>query len=394
MELNGREITVVGAGIAGLAAALALSRQGAVVTVLEQAEAVREFGAGFQITPNGARVLEGLGLAKPLSALSLLSHGVEIIDGPTGRRVIRLDLARLRPREPHRFVRRPDLIALLFDAVREAGVTLRLNARVLAADVTGQTVRLNLAGGETHEAHLLIGADGIHSPVRAAVEGEDSTQPFFTGQVAWRAVVRGEAEPVAQVHTGPGRHLVTYPLPRGLRNIVAVEERASWAAEDWRAVDDPANLRAAFAGFAPPVRRLLAEVDEVHLWGLFRHGLVQHWHRGAAIVIGDAAHPTLPFLAQGANMALEDAWLIAATLAAAPDAEQGFSDFVRLRRARVSRLVAAANANARNYHLTGASRQAAHMVLRVGGMLAPSAAIGRFDWIYRYDPVGASRMGG
>lgn len=317
--------------------------------------------------------------------------GFEIVDGPTGRSVIRLDLARLRPEEPHRFVRRPDLISLLFDAIREAGVTLRLHTRVLAADVTGQTARLSLAGGDTHEAPLLIGADGLHSTVRAAVEGDDATPPFFTGQVAWRAVVRGEAEPVARVHAGPGRHLVTYPLPRGLQNIVAVEERHAWAAEDWRTEDDPANLRAAFAGFAPAIRALLAQVEEVHVWGLFRHEIVRHWQRGAAIVIGDAAHPTLPFLAQGANMALEDAWLIAGALAAAPDAEQGFAEFVRLRRPRVARLVAAANANARNYHLTGAARQAAHMVLRIGGTLAPSTAIGRFDWIYRYDPTAIYR---
>lgn len=387
--VDGRKVTVVGAGVAGLTVALALARRGAQVTLLEQAEAVREFGAGLQITPNGAAVLEALGLRSSLSAVSLRSQAVEIRDGLTDRSVIRLDLARLRPDLPHRLVRRPDLIALLFAAAREAGVTVRLGTRLVSVDVTGQTARLLLTEGETHEAPLLIGADGLRSVVRAAIEGEEDRPPFFTGQIAWRAMIPEEpgAQPRAEVFTGPGRHLVSYPLLHHQRNLVAVEERTSWSAEDWRAVDDPANLRAAFAGFAPRVRGWLERVEEVNLWGLFRHEVARHWHRGAAVIIGDAAHPTLPFLAQGANMALEDAWLLVAALEALPTAEEAFATFANVRRDRVRRLVDAANGNARNYHLRGPLKTAAHLALKLGGALAPSAAIGRFDWIYRYDPT-------
>lgn len=185
---------------------------------------------------------------------------------------------------------------------------------------------------------------------------------------------------------GPGRHLVSYPLRGGrLRNIVAVEERHRWAEESWSATDDPLALRLAFEGFSGPVPGWLEQVEAVNLWGLFRHPVAARWHGHGAAILGDAAHPTLPFLAQGANMALEDAWVLAAMLAAQDSAEAAFAAYQLARRDRVTRIVAAANANARNYHLKGPMRLAGHLALRLSGRLAPGLALSRFDWLYDFD---------
>ena len=397
MSLIGQRVTVLGAGVAGLAVARALALRGAVVEVLEQADAIREVGAGLQISPNGAAVLTALGLGPALQAASLRAAAVELRDGLTGGLLTRLEVARLRPDQGYHFVHRADLIALLLAGAQEAGVSLRLLERVVSVDLAGfRPVVVTGAGRQAVE--VLIGADGIQSPTRTALNGK--VAPFFTHQVAWRALIpnfsaagAGGAN-VAEVHLAPGRHLVSYPLRGGtLRNIVAVEERRTWAEEGWSFPDDPAALRSAFAGFAPQVRAWLDRVQDVWLWGLFRHPIADHWQRslpgGVVAILGDAAHPTLPFLAQGANMALEDAWVLADCLAAAETYAAGLALYQARRVPRVARAVAAAEANARNYHRRGVSRFAAHQVLRLGGRLAPGLAPGlalsRFDWLYGHD---------
>jgi salicylate hydroxylase len=233
----------------------------------------------------------------------------------------------------------------------------------------------------------------LHSVVRAALNGR--VAPFFTRQVAWRAVIAAEADaaPVAEVHMGPGRHLVSYPLRGGrLRNIVAVEERGRWVEESWSLQDDSPDLRLAFEGFAPRVRGWLDQVVQSGLWGLFRHPVARVWgqvataapDRGLAL-LGDAAHPTLPFLAQGANMALEDAWVLARTLDEAQDLASALAAYQAARAPRCARIVAAANANARNYHLRAPWRGLAHLGLAAVSRLAPGQLLRRYDWIYGLD---------
>ncbi len=389
MGVDGAEITVLGAGVAGLAVARALALQGAAVTVLEQADAIREVGAGLQISPNGAAVLRALGLGDALTAASTRADAVELRDGRDGDLVLRLDLARLRPQQGYHFVHRADLIDLLAKGARDAGVQLRLLQQIEAVDLSGDTPRLVTAQGAELRPGLLIGADGLHSKTRGALNGAET--PFFTGQVAWRAIIPCEpgADPVAEVHMGPGRHLVSYPLRGGtLRNIVAVEERKAWVQEGWSLRDDPMELRLAFERFGPRVRGWLDRVEDVYLWGLFRHVVAPVWTRamaqGGAAILGDAAHPTLPFLAQGASMGLEDAWVLADCLARLPLA-QALDSFQTKRHPRTSRIVAAANANARAYHLSGMQRSLAHTALRIGGTLAPGLALKRFDWLYDHD---------
>ena len=386
MSLTGQSITVLGAGIAGLSCARALALRGARVTVLEQADAIREVGAGLQISPNGAAVLRALGLGSALDRAGLAAEGVRLIDGPTARPVLSMDLGH----RDFRLLHRADLIALLLDGAREAGVEVRLLQRIETVDLTGARPRIVTAEGAALVPDLLIGADGLHSRTRAALNG--AAAPVFTGQVAWRAVLP-EADnpaPVAEVHLGPGRHLVSYPLRGGRQcNIVAVEERSRWVEESWSLRDDPMALRLAFATFSPRVRGWLDRIGEVHLWGLFRHPVARRWHGGRAVLLGDAAHPTLPFLAQGANMALEDAWVLADCLARHDPPEAAFAAYQQARSARCARIVAASAANARAYHLASPLREIAHLGLRIGGRIAPQAALRRYDWIYGLDVTAA-----
>jgi len=390
--MKGREVTILGAGVAGLALARALALKGAEVTVLEQADAIREVGAGLQIGPNGAAVMRALGLGTALEAASVRAAAVELKDGFSGATVLRMDLARLRPGQGWHFLHRADLIGVLAEGARAAGAQLRLLQKVETVDLSGPRPRLVTAQGAVSEPSLLVGADGLHSPTRAALNGR--VAPFFTRQVAWRALIPEApgAAPVAEVHMGPGRHLVSYPLRGGaLRNIVAVEERHRWVEESWSLRDDPMEMRLAFEAFGPRVRGWLDQVQDVWLWGLFRHPVAAVWQRvlpeGAAAIIGDAAHPTLPFLAQGAGMGLEDAWTLAEALGRglAGDLPQALAAWSAARRPRCERIVAAANANARAYHLSGAVRPLAHAALRLGGLIAPGAALARYDWLYGHD---------
>lgn len=389
--LKGRKVTVLGAGVAGLAAARALALRGAEVEIVEQADAIREVGAGLQVSPNGAAVLKALGLGPALEAASVKAQAVELCDGGTGRLVTRLEVARLRPGQGYHFLHRADLIGLLLSGAEEAGVRLRLLSRVTAVDISGSRPVLAFEDGTQEAVGLLVGADGLHSPTRAAMNGR--VAPFFTGQVAWRALIPGDGGPeVAEVHMGPGRHLVSYPLRGGaLRNIVAVEERRRWAEEGWNLRDDPMEMRLAFKAFAPRVRAWLDQVEDVWLWGLFRHPVAPVWQRllgeedGGVAILGDAAHPTLPFLAQGASMGLEDAWVLAEDLARAPSLAAGLAAYQARREERVRRIVDTASRNARAYHLRAPLRQVAHAGLRLGGWLAPEMALARFDWLYGHN---------
>lgn len=380
----GTEVCVVGAGVAGLAVARALALRGARVTVLEQADAIREVGAGLQISPNGFAVLRALGLDADLAATAPRARAVVLVDGPSGAQVLRMRLGD----RPFHLVHRADLIDLLARGARDAGVEFRLLQKVETVELTDGRPLVRLATGAEMRPALLLGADGLHSKVRAALNG--AVAPFFTFMTAWRATIPCDPAdpPEAEVHLGPGRHLVSYPLRDGtLRNIVAVEERRRWVDEGWHVRDDPLELRLAFAEFNPRVTGWLEAVDEVGLWGLFRHPVARRWHddTGRVAILGDAAHPTLPFLAQGANLALEDAWVLAASLAGHDTPAAGLAAYQLSRAARAARTVAAANAQARNYHLGGLLRPAAHALLRLSGLVAPRAALQQYAWLHDHD---------
>ncbi len=385
MRLKDKTITIIGAGIGGLTAAIALRRQGANVTVLEQAEAISEVGAGLQITPNGLAVLKALDLAEDLAWCSQRARAVVLRSHTRSEEVLRLDLEQYAADLRYYFVHRSDLIGILADAARRAGVKVRLLQKVERIE-TGAQPKVHLANGARCGGDLVVGADGLHSRLRAALN--DSSEPFFTGQVAWRAVVPNTVGlgPEAQVFMGPGRHLVAYPMRDGsIVNLVAAQERKEWAGEGWNHKDDPENLRRAFAGFGGKAGDLLRAVDDVALWGLFRHEVAQNWQGEALALLGDAAHPTLPFMAQGANLALEDAWTLSSSLAEAPDMTMGLTLYQNRRRERAQKVVAAASSNAWKYHLRPPFNWPAHQILKLAGHFAPGRMVGQFDWIYRHD---------
>lgn len=376
---------VVGGGIGGLAAAAALARGGVSVTLIEQASQLHEVGAGLQISPNGMCVLRALGLAHGLEQRGAVrGRAVVLRDYKIGAEVARLDLMRLRSHQPYYFIHRADLIDLLAGAAKRENVTIELGAQV-ASIRPGDTPQVQMVDGSTRRAELIVAADGIHSVARPVLNGADAAA--FTGQVAWRALVPNTEHHANEVHVsmGPGRHLVSYPIRGGkLVNLVAVEERDTWAAEGWHHADDPEALRAAFSGFGGPASALLRQVEAVTLWGLHRHAVAASWGRDGVALLGDAAHPTLPFLAQGANMALEDAWVLAdAVLKGGGDVLAAYQS---RRFARATRVIEAANGNAWRYHLhPGPFRMAAHLGLRLASRFAPGRMVGAYDWLYGTD---------
>lgn len=427
-DLDGLQAIVVGAGIGGLTAALCLARRGAAVTVLERSPALGEVGAGIQISPNGSAVLAALGVLGRLGERALAGRAVELRDHRRGRMVLRLDLGQVPSPHPWLFLHRADLVGALAGAAAEAGIAVVLDAEVAAVDPgdRARRPRVDLADrtpspatvGGAHETagtpprpdrhaddrpterrtDLVVLADGVRSAVRYAIG--PAPEPSFAGQAAWRALVplqdgAGPSDPVARVWMGPGRHLVAYPVRGGrLINLVAVTARRDWIPEGWSHPDDPAAPRHAFASFGPEPRALLDRARDVHLWGLFRHPVARHWHRGRAVLVGDAAHPTLPFLAQGACMAIEDGWVLAGCLAAARREgrtwpEVALQRYAALRRPRCRRIVGRGSANALAYHLPALVAPAAHTLLRGVARLRPHAALRGLDWLYCYDPTAA-----
>jgi len=378
----GKSIKIVGGGIGGLAAGLALAQRGAAVTVYEKAGGIAEVGAGLQVSPNGMCVLDALGAGAAVRAKAVAGEAVSLRAAETGKEVAHLAL----DAGAYSFVHRADLVDALATAARAAGVQIR--PMHTAAHITPAAApQITFASGEEATADVVIDAGGLHSTLRGVLN--PASEPFFTGQVAWRALVpnTGGRGAQVQVHMAPGAHVVSYPLRGGaLLNIVAVQERAAWADEGWSHEDDPANLRAAFAGAGPEVTALLAQVQRVHLWGLFRHPVASVWTGANCALLGDAAHPTLPFLAQGANMALEDAWALAACLDAIENTSAALKRYQQLRLARVQRVIKTANGNAKRYHLRkGPVRFAAHLGLRVVSTAMPALMTAPFRWLYEYD---------
>ena len=383
----------MGGGIAGLASALCLRARGSDVCVLEAAPEIGEVGAGLQISPNGAAVLEALGLQAELDAVSTQLNAVHLADGLSGRCVLKLDLTKGAARygRPFRAVHRADLIGLLETAARRRDVTIETGVRAEVAMPDSQTLRL--ADGRTRSAPVILGADGVKSSLRPHIASPSTAR--FTRQVAWRATIPLPAEwpAEARVDMLPGAHVVTYPLTaRSLLNIVAVEETPTWTEDGWAQSGDPSELQSRFAQFNGPAAPMLRQITHCGRWGLFTHPVPKTWSKGAIGLLGDAVHPTLPFLAQGANMALEDAWILAKTLSAAPAPAKGLSHFTTARRARVRKIVKAASKNAQAYHLRPPIRGAAHIALGLMSHLAPDAPLRRFDWLYGHDVTGPAPL--
>ncbi len=380
MKIDGLNFVVIGGGIGGLASALALRQRGAHVTVLEQAPALTEVGAGIQISANGMAVLRALDVVRASPEAGQVSHGTTLRDYRKGRVISRLP----GPTSGLTYYfHRADLLDLLLKAAVQAGVQVRLGARASTVTKRPGEAEVVLDSGERLRSECAIAADGGRSVLRQVLNGDEA--PKFTHQIAWRATIPwsgSEENPRASLTMGPGRHVVTYPLRgQSLLNLVAIEERSDWQQEGWRLQGDPDELRARFSDFGGAVQEALAKVTETHLWALFLRPVAKNWQNGRLALLGDAAHPTLPFMAQGACLALEDAWILARSFSEQSGVSQALLSYETNRRPRARQVVAAAGANARNFHLRGPMRIGAQMALRIIG---PRLAH-KYEWIYSYD---------
>ena len=392
MPASKPHILIAGAGIGGLATALALLRSGYEVDLYEQAHELKEVGAGVQISPNGTRVLHELGVGAALRELSCEASGKEIRLWSTGQTWKLFDLGSVsvqRYGHPYLTVYRPDLIEVLAQAVRALKPdAIHFQAKVLGFEQRADQVALQFEQGQAL-GDVLIGADGVHSRIRQQLFGED--QPLVTGLMAWRGVIPMERlpehmrRPVGTNWVGPGAHVVHYPLHGGkLMNFVGVVERSDWQVESWSARGSVAECLADFRGWHEDVQSMIQAIAEPFKWALLQRPPLPTWGRGRVSLLGDACHPTLPFLAQGAVMTLEDAFILMRALQAETNAEQALQRYERARRTRTGRIVQGAADNTKRFHnpeLANAEGAAAYVSREWGEERVKQ----RYEWLFNYD---------
>ncbi len=386
-------ILIAGAGIGGLAAALALARRGFEVEIFEQAPELMELGAGVQISANGSRVLIDLGLKEPMERVVCEAALKEVRIWNTGRTWKLFDLGRdsiERFGAPYWFVHRGDMHRALLDAVRaRPNVRIHTGRRCTGFEQDGTAVRLTLAGGDTVSGDVLIGADGVHSMVRQTLW--EAGKPEFLGIICWRGLIRNEdlpeemRRPVGTNWVGPGGHVITYPLRRGeIMNWVGFGEREDWKVESWTEKGTRDECAKDFPNWHPLVHELIDKLDQPYKWALVGRAPLAAWTKGRVSMVGDACHPTLPFLAQGANMALEDGLVLARCLDAYADVEQALSRYEALRLERTTRIVNGSAESGRRFHNpTLADPDAA--IAYVDREWQPDKVRLRYDWLFEYD---------
>ena len=395
-------ILIAGGGIGGLTAALALTQFGHDVTILEQADSLGEVGAGLQISPNGMKVFEALGLSDRIAATAFQPEGIEMRLGKSGRVVFDIPLglaAADRWGAPYLHVHRADLVsALSVELAERAPKAVRLGAKLARYEQDDTGVTAVLDDGTRVAGDLLVGADGIHSVVRAQMLGPDN--PRFTGNVAWRAVVpidllgKHLPPPTACAWVGKGRHAVTYRLRNGLlANFVGVVERDGWQVESWSGEGDRMDALSDFSDWHPVIVNLIRNAATLNQWALFDRAPLTRWSDRRVVLLGDACHPMLPFLAQGAVMAVEDAWVLAARLSEGQSVPASLSAYESDRRDRTGAVQAGARANAKLFHRHNPVTQlATYGPMWLAGRAAPGFVHSRNDWLYGHD-VTATQSG-
>lgn len=396
---NSLRIAIIGAGLGGLAAAAACIRHGLDVTIHEQAPALGEIGAGVQLGPNAMKALRALGLEDRVVEAAV-EPGSHILRRWTSGRV--LFTTAMKGVFHDRFgagyyqIHRADLHDILARAV--PGERIRLNAKCAAVRSEADRAVVSFADGSEAEYDAVIGADGIHSAVRASLFGPES--PRFTGNICWRGVVKAAALPPGMiakdvnVWLGPHGHIVHYYVRRGeLVNFVAITESDSWRQESWSTEGDKDELIRTYAGWHASLNELFAQAERVNKWALYDRDPLPRWSAGRATLLGDAAHPMLPYLAQGACMAIEDGFALARILAApetARDVPAALAVYEAVRRPRASKVQLGARARANVNHesspLARLKRDLGYAWRRAFDRRGTSYKI---DWVYAYDVTAA-----
>jgi salicylate hydroxylase len=392
-----RTIFVAGAGIGGLTAALALAARGFRVVVMEKAERLEEVGAGLQLSPNASRILISLGLKERLAARAVVPEAISIMSARAGSQIIRLPLgeaASQRAGAPYWVIHRADLQSALAAQVADhPDIDLRLGCQFEDAAVHAKGLTVVQRSGNTRRQDLalaLIGADGVWSAVRNHLFAD--VQPQFSGLIAWRGTLDVNQLPReytarrVQLWMGPSAHLVAYPISGGRQiNVVAIVP-GIWNRPGWGAPGDTVELKNAFASsrWPGPARMLINAVDSWRRWALFTLPVGGDWSKGVIALLGDAVHAMLPFAAQGAGMAIEDAAVLAKALSegqtdTAENIAAALKRYARLRRTRVAQVQRAAKRQGQIYHLTGPVALVRDLTIRA---LGPQRILARQSWIY------------
>ena len=390
-----RRVLIAGAGIGGLSAALALGRAGFEVGLFERAAVLEEFGAGLQLTPNATRVLARLDALEAVRGFALAPRAIRILRGRDDARLARLPLegAEARWGAPYLVLHRADLQRALIERIaRQPGVALTLGAEVggFAGDEASVTigVKRGLVGFK-ERGEALIGADGLRSIVRERLGLGARDGATFSGRVAFRATLEAARvperllKPEITLRLGARAHLVHYPLRDGaVVNIVAVIEaagRPEASEHPWDGAADGARLERAFAAWSGETRALIADA-QWRAWPIADRPPIASFAAGRAALLGDAAHPMAPFLAQGAAQAIEDAAALADCLAATASVPEALAAYSGPRAARAARVQRAAAAQAGLYHFSGPLALARDIAMRA---LGPERLLRRYDWLYR-----------
>ena len=388
-------IMIAGAGLGGLTAALALMRRGHRVRIYEQASDLKEIGAGVQLGANGTRLLIDLGLQEAMLKVVCVPMGREFRLWSTGQAWMPFDVGEQSVQRfgaPYWMVHRGDFHAVLLDAVRRADPdAVRPGCGCVGFEQTADGVTLLLANGERIAGDILIGADGVHSRIRQQMFGDGRAQ--FTGIMVWRGLVPMDKLPphqrrlVGNNWIGVGGHVVTYPLRRGeLLNFVAAIERDDWRVESWT---EPGTKDECLRDLAPwhrDIHNIVNAIDIPYKWALLGREPLEHYSQGRVCVMGDAAHPTLPFLAQGANMALEDGIILARVLDMGVDVPSALVRYENARLERTARIVRGSADNTKRFHnpALGSAEGATDYIERE---FEPAKVRARYDWLYEYDAL-------
>ena len=387
-------VLIAGAGIGGLTAALALLKAGFNVEIYEQAPELAEIGAGFQMSANGMRVLYALGLGEAIEAIAWQPSGKEIRIWNTGQTWKLFDLGAesvARYGYPYLMFHRGDLHRILVEAVRaEKPDALHLGANCIGCDQDDRKARLRIEGAEDAVGDALIGADGVHSTIRQTLFGPDDRS--FSGLIAWRGLVDAAAlpdemaRPVGVNWVGPGGHVVHYFVRHGaLLNFVGILEKDDWQVESWTAQGTVEECLADFSGWHEAIQATIRNFQTPYKWALMRREPMDRWTEGRISLLGDACHPMVPMLAQGAVMAIEDGMVLARCFSGfGSDVEGALSRYEDLRRDRTARAIRGSNENADRFHNSQLGDPAVAQKY-VDTEWQPDRVRDRYDWIFTYD---------
>ena len=340
------KVLIVGGGIGGLTAALCLARRGSKVSVFEQSPVFGEVGAGLQLSPNCTRVLHDLGLEQSILRSAFLPEGTQFRQWDNGKVIGESMLgasAVARYGYPYYHMHRQDLTRVLVEAVEEDS-NIELHTNLQVQGFTQNDAGVSLITGDTNDpGDLMIGADGIHSVIRAGLWGE--AKPRFTGNIAWRALVPAVCLPtnlilpMSTAWWGPGKHFVHYYVRSGeLINCVCVVEKKGWEVESWSERGDYNELKSDFTGWHSDIQQLIDHADRNSLfkWALYDRAPMPRWGKGRVTLLGDASHPMLPFMAQGAAMSIEDAVVLSRCFNQYQKPEQIYNRYEKARMSRAS----------------------------------------------------------